>query len=879
MSTLAQRSFAAGELSPSLYARTDLQRYFTGLKTARNVFIKRSGGAENRSGTEFIAEVKDSTKTVRYIPFVFSSTQTYVLEFGNLYFRVIKDGTLQTLTSQAITGITNANPGVLTYGGADTYANGDIVYVAGVVGAIANNINGRWVMVGSVNTGSNTFNMLNLDGTNLNTTSLGAYASGGTIAEAYTVTTTYAEADLPNLKFAQSADVITITHPSYVVREVARTADTAWTITDVTFAPVSATPTGASAIVVGATATEKYYYLVTAVDATTFEESLPTSILSVTNGVTPMTSANYVFIDFATMSGAGYYNIYKAVNNSASIYGFIGTTTSSSFYDFGYTPDTADRAPNAAARTIFNTTDAYPSCVLYSQQRRLFANTNNDTEIVNGSKTGLYKNFQTNFPIQDDNAIDFSLSGNQVNTIRHMVDLGQIILFTDSGEKVAQGDANGVLTPSAINLKQYSYNGSANNPAPIVVDNSAIYVQNGGSIIRDLGFDISVDGYKGNDLTIFNSHLFDGYTITRWGYQKVPNSIIWAVRSDGVLLSLTYIKEQQMLAWTRHDMGDDLVEDVCCVPNGSTYDVYLVVKRTIGAGTKRYMERMTDRFFDDVKDYNFTDSSLTYDGRNTGATTMTLSGSGWTYDDTLTITASAAYFASTDVGNEIHMYDSEGAMIRFQLKAYTSTTVMTGKPTTTVPATLQAVAVTNWGKAVDDVYGAFHLEGKSVSVLGDGYVVGSPNNPAYPAYTVTSGALSFPKCYTVIRVGLPFISDIQTLSIDSFSGETIADKRALVSEVTLQVEKTRGIFAGTRCPEDDITNSDDDALFGLYEIKARQYEAYDVGVDTLKGKYDVNVESTWEGEAGVFLRQVDPLPMSVLSIMPKGLYPFRQSGG
>ncbi len=867
---IPQRSFASGEMAPALWARADFYRYATGLKIARNGWIKKSGGFENRNGTEFIAEVKDSTKAVRYIPFVYSSTQTYSLEFGDQYFRVLKNGVLQTLTAQAITGITNANPGVLTYGGADTYAAGDLVYITGVVGNIANNVNGRWIRVGTVTAGSNIFNMLNLDGTNFNTTSLGTYTSGGTVAEAYTVATTYALADLPNLKFGQSLDVITITHPSYPVREVARTADTAWTIANVTFAPTQVAPAGEAILKVGAAASTSYFYLVTAVNAITFEESLAigSGTLQLFNGVASMNTTDYMNLTWSAASGAGYYNIYKAIAYQGT-YGFIGTTSGLVFNDYGYTPDISDLAPPVAARTIFNTTDAYPSCVLYAQQRRFFGNINSNPETANASRTGLFKNFQKTFPIQEDNAVDFSLAGNQVNSIKHMIDLGNIILLTESGEKVVQGNASGQITPTEINLKQYSYNGSANNPAPIIIDNSAIYVQAGGSIIRDLGFDISVDGYKGNDLTTFSSHLFEGFTITRWAYQKLPHSIIWAVRSDGALLSCTYIKEQQMLAWTRHDFGDALCEDVCSIPNGTTYDVYFVVKRTIGGATKRYMEKLSDRFFSDDKDINFTDCSMKYDGRNTGATTMDLStATVWVAETLLTLTASVAYFAATDVGNEIHYYDDDDVLaLVLEITEYTSTTVVKVRPRQTVLAAYQG-AVTNWGKAVDEVTGAWHLEGEDVSIQGDGYTVASPNNPAFAVKTVTLGIVSLNQCYVVIRVGLPYVSDMETLSLSVYNDKSIVDKKVLVKNVDVEIEKTRGVWAGFVNPDESNLNSDDDLLFGLTEFKARNLENYESGVSLLNGKMGLTIESSWRNNGRVFLRQVDPQPMTINSICP-----------
>src|SRR3990172_12607873 len=120
MSTVAQRSFAGGEIAPSLYARVDVVKYATGLRTCRNFLIQRHGGAANRPGTEFITEVKDSSKVVKLIPFIFNSDQTYMLEFGDLYMRIIRNGAQVEVS------------GLSTWLIGTTYAQGNLVVHLGI---------------------------------------------------------------------------------------------------------------------------------------------------------------------------------------------------------------------------------------------------------------------------------------------------------------------------------------------------------------------------------------------------------------------------------------------------------------------------------------------------------------------------------------------------------------------------------------------------------------------------------------------------------------------------------------------------------------------------------------------------------------------------
>lgn len=847
-----------------MYARVDTARYATGARTLRNCYVLRSGGTANRAGTTFIGEVKDSAKRVRLYDFVFSDEQTYVLEFGDLYMRVIKQGDYVKLASQAITAITNANPCVVTYSGGDTYANGDVVYVSGIVGPIGVFLNGREFKVANVNTGANTFELDYMDGSNVNSTSMGAYTSGGTLEEIYTITTPYIEADLPMLQFAQSADVVTITHNSYPITELTRTSDTSWSTAAVSLDATVKAPTLVSPNSGGVT-----FWAVTAVSADTGEES--TQFITPNSGLVP-SSGSPITLTFgqpATGPAAGSYNVYRLENGGNYFIGNVadsgGVTTK--FVDSLIPVDSTVAVPENPA--IYDAADKYPGVVGIVQQRRAFANTNTNTEEVRLSKVGSYRNFARSSPIADDDPIKFSMSGLKVNAVRHILELGSgPVVFTQSSVQTLQGNG-GILTPFAINPKTSARNGCS-TLRPLPVDETALYVQARGSKVRDLNFDYQVDGYRGNDLTITASHLVDGYEIVDWAYQENPHSVVWAVRDDGVLLSLTYIREQQILGWARHDLDDALVENVCVVPEGTEDAVYLVVKRTVNGRSVRYVERMNQRRVDARNEMVFMDATLGYDGRNTGSTTMTLSGgTTWAYDETLTLTASAAFFASAYIGDEIHITSADGTeVIRCEITAYTSTTVVSVRPNRTVPVSMRSTALLVWARAVNELTGIWHLEGKDVSVLGDGYVVASPYNPAYVGQTVANGSLTLDKCYSVIYVGLPYVSDLETLDIDTAEGETAADKRMNVTRVTVHLDKSVGLFVGRQAP------TGTDLLDGLTELKIRSDEGYDEPTDFVTGKSEINIESNWNSNGRIFIRQVDPLPMSVLAVCPAGFFPF-----
>lgn len=819
MSSIRQSSFSKGEITPSLHARADLAMYTTALRTLRNAFTMRQGGFQNRSGTTFCGEVKDSSKTVRLIEWIFNSEQAYVLELGNLYLRVWKNGAL-----------VETAPDV-----------------------------------------------------------------------PFELVTPYLEADLDELNYTQSADIMTIVHKDYAPRELARISETSWTLTTITFGPSIAAPAGFAGA--GATAGfEKNSWWITAINAAG-EESLSSLVTSNTRA----TSGTKITLSWTADADATEYRLYKKVDPYATggtaldagftaadgITGLLRSFEPSTvlFIDDGSMDDEIDIdfiPTNTTARDPFSTAGEYPGAVIYSQQRRIFASSTNHPERVWASYIGGYANFEVYDEITDSCHVQFDLVGRQVNEIMHLIETGQLLALTIGSEWSIDGNDSGIIVPTAINPKQQTFYGSK-FIRPLNIGEEIYFIQSRGTRVRSLGFDFGNDGYKAPDLTIFSSHLFDKYTLEDWCFQQNPQSIVWVVRSDGKLLGLTTIKDQEMLAWHQHDFSGGLVEKVCAIPEGSEDSLYLVIKRTINGSTKRYIERLSTRelkpqsgIFSLLPDYSdlsgildaiFMDSTLSYDGRNTaGIITMTLSGgTDWTHLENLTLTASSSFFVAGDVGNAIHITDPvTGVVIRCSIEAYTNDTVVTVKAHKLVPTGLRSVATTNWGKAVDEISGLDHLEGEDVSVFADGFVIGSPNNPEYPVFTVTSGAITLEDPRVVIHVGLPYLTDAETLDIENGDGETISDRAKTVTSVSCHVEKTRGLWVGARPPEDD----DDDPLEGLQEPALRNLEDYDEPTELASGVIDdIQVAGEANLHGRVFIRQVDPIPMTILSIVPSGYIP------
>jgi hypothetical protein len=224
--------------------------------------------------------------------------------------------------------------------------------------------------------------------------------------------------------------------------------------------------------------------------------------------------------------------------------------------------------------------------------------------------------------------------------------MDQLIALTSSSSWASpkRGES---WTPTTIGYDPQSSDGAAFLRA-IQTGDSSLFVQAGGTKVRDLKFKNEAGKFVGDELTIMARHLFDSeHVIVDWDYAKEPHGILWIVRSDGALIGLTYLPEQEVVGWHRHDT-DGFFERVCVIPENGVDTPYFVVRRTVNGATVRYLERMAVRDRSDILDSFFVDSGLTYDGRNATATTITITGASFAGGATVTLTSSAPIFAAAD---------------------------------------------------------------------------------------------------------------------------------------------------------------------------------------------------------------------------------------
>jgi hypothetical protein len=243
----------------------------------------------------------------------------------------------------------------------------------------------------------------------------------------------------------------------------------------------------------------------------------------------------------------------------------------------------------AAILEIGPDSGTYPGVNAWFQQRQFFANSLNNPDTVWATQTGLYKNMDTSIPTTATDAITASPWTEQVNGIQWLVAMpGGLIAMTGSRAWQIIGEGSYQLnvqpiTASTIQAQPQAFNGCSATIPPIVIDYDVLYVEALGDTVRDLAWNFWVNIYTGNDLTILSSHLFLYRSIVQWAWARQPYKVLWACCDDGTMLALTYLKEQEIYGWSRHDTAG-LVVSVTSVTEPPVNALYAIVQRFVPGG-------------------------------------------------------------------------------------------------------------------------------------------------------------------------------------------------------------------------------------------------------------------------------------------------------
>lgn len=433
---------------------------------------------------------------------------------------------------------------------------------------------------------------------------LGATVLSGGVP--YEITTPYHEDDLFGIRFAQVGDIVVLTHPNYQARELRRYGYTDWRLVPITFTPGISAP--ASLTVTPTVAQNQYLtphtYAVTAVAEDDISESSLSAEVTVNNNLG--LAGNYNTISWSAVTGAVRYKVYKKRGG----WGFIGTTRSTSFVDDNIIPDT-NMPPPEQIISLNTTAGEYPIAVCHHEQRRIFGGTLNRPQTLWGTRSGTFNNMTESYPLRKDDAFEANIAASELNAIQHLAPLGDLIVMTQGGEFRVYADGSSYLSPDSIAVKKQA-TGGASDVRPIIANGAIIYAQTGGKKLRELAYSFEANSYRSLDISVISPHLFRAREIVDMAMVNDPEPIVYCVMSDGKLVGMTYVPEQEVYGFHQHET-DGQFESVATIPEDGYTSAYFVVKR----GNKRFIEYWPRRFIpglDQPEDAVFVDSCLFYEG-------------------------------------------------------------------------------------------------------------------------------------------------------------------------------------------------------------------------------------------------------------------------
>ena len=569
-------SFGAGEVSPTIYARPDVQKYASACQIIENFHNLPQGGVTRRPGTRMVKEVKDSTALTIVRPFIFSTTQAYILEMGVGYTRFYKNNARVESGGSAVEITT-------PYVAGDLY-DLDFVQSADVLYHLSCNDATRKLERYS----DTCWRFRTVNWTPQPTEEFGARPASDLLVSAVT-------GDNITLEAKNPISGITTFFESDCGREVVVTSGAN------AGARVGIKAYTSATIVLGAvceafvnlTATCQGGWKLTGSPLTGVTPSAKAPVgkrITLTLD-TPgwrefpvVTATAYQDCNHYAVVNAGQFEIVERTSSTvaqAIIRGEANATTKAEGGAW-----TLEEPLWITSKGFAETGDFFEDRLYLNAGYRLV-----------GSKTSDYENF--GIGVLDDDAVYFPLNSKSINTIRALVAGRQLQILTAGGEYVATGGADNPITPTNIRVSSETTHG-CRGVAPLRVGDVTLFVTRAGKQLREFTIraDSISDVYVAPDLLLLAEHLTEGTTIVDLAYQREPRSTIWALRSDGVLLACSYRREENVVAWSRHTTCGTF-ESVAVIPHpdGDRDQVWVTAKRTIAGATKRFVEYFDDCTF------------------------------------------------------------------------------------------------------------------------------------------------------------------------------------------------------------------------------------------------------------------------------------------
>jgi hypothetical protein len=816
-----QNNFNAGEFSPLLKGRTDADRYRAAVDTALNYLTLLQGPLDRRTGTYFVAEVKNSAKATRLERFKFSTTQAYIIEVGDLYMRFYKDhGQIQDGGSayEIATPYLEADLFRLKFN-----QSADTIYITHPSYAPR-----KLTRTGHTSWTLSTISFLDGPYLPVNATSktLRATATTGSAVQLVQGPTGVLITGAANngsglIRITAAAHGLT-TGDRVVLNGITGTteANNIWTVTVITSGTFD---------LQGSTFVNAY-----AAGGTIYPGLIETS--DVGRSVRMLVGGTWGWGRIVTAN-------HVALLYEISIVSAMGGTTATTSWRLG----------------AWSERTGYPGCSTFHEDRLAFGGTSNYPLRRDLSKSGDYENFEptaTNGTVADDNAVSFSQNSNDVNASRWIIsDEKGLLDGTTGGEWVIRPSSQGeAISPTNVAAKPTTNWGSA-DVQPVQVGKATLFVTASGKKLREMTHFYDVDGFRCPDLTELAEHIA-GTGIKQIAYTKEPQPFVWCVRNDGAVAVVAYEREMDNLrvGWSRHILGGTsdaagtqaIVESVAAIPAPNPAEgeePWFIVKRWINGSTKRYIEYKTKRFDDDTeqKDAFFVDCGLTYDAPKT-ITGITKANPG--------VVTSVAHGLSN--GDSVRITEVEGMTevndVTFTVANKTADNFQLSGVNTTAYTTYISGGVVR--KLVSTVSGLSHLNGQVVQVLGDGAV--------QTDQTVSAGAITLDTPSGTVQVGLGYNSDVKLLPIEAGAADgTASGKTRRTHRVGIRLHRSLGLKLGMSFDKLDTI---------IFRTAADDISR---AVPLFTGIKSKNVAANYDFDNQICIRQDQPLPSMILAVMPQ----------
>jgi len=647
-----QNNFASGQLSPEVWARSDRPFYKNGLEVCLNFIPTLTGGARFRPGTIYSVHSRLNGNAWG-IPFRFNLAQSYSLEFTDYKLRIHHDGGVAVEAAKNITGLSAASPGVFTVS-THGFSTGDEVFVDGIIGPDI--LNDQFYLVVVVN--PDTFSLTDVHGNAVNTTSLDAYVSGGTVERVYEITSPYTAAQAQQIKFCGTADLMYLYHPSLEPRVLIRSGALSWSvatysrysaellITGITNASPGVITTGTAhglatgdiiylAQIEGTIELNKSEFQVVYINATTFslktlagaaidttsygvyvEGGKVSRVRNVGKAITAITKADpgvvtiaghgFATYDKILISGVGgmtelndlYFWVKKIDANTFSLTDELGADIDTT----GYTTFTSGGTASLV-RMLFTKIGDFPGAGGFYGGRHAVGGSDNDPDTFWLSRgpdpeTGESEYDDFSIGTEDTDGMVHILSSQNFQAHRIYWFSGVpkfMIAGTSSGiYKINGGSDGAAITPSAIVSDPVTSVGVA-DMMPLIVNTQTYYVEQGGRNLRSFGYSLLEDSYKAFDKNVLSDEItYPG--IVQIVFAKGRPEIILAVLSNGKLLTCTILESDDVAGWAPQPIGGDgEVLSVVVEPQSTGVDrVGIFIERTIDGQTCRYIEYLSE---------------------------------------------------------------------------------------------------------------------------------------------------------------------------------------------------------------------------------------------------------------------------------------------